>query len=77
MNKTRMVELPDGEKTVKILCVTVYAQYRRVTADGQTYRFLLIRSQETMPPFNTVSNLTVGIIFWPPCIGVQKENVCY
>jgi len=38
MEKTRMMGLPDGEKTLTI-CVTVYAQYRRVTdrrADGQT-----------------------------------------
>jgi len=32
--KTRMVGLPDGEKTLRI-CVTVQTQYRRVT-DGQT-----------------------------------------
>jgi len=31
---TRMVGLPDGEKTLRI-CVTVYTQYRRVP-DGQT-----------------------------------------
>ena len=34
--KTRMVGLPDGEKTLRI-CITVYTQYRRVT-DGQTDR---------------------------------------
>jgi len=28
--KTRMVGLPDGEKTLRI-CITVYTQYRRVT----------------------------------------------
>jgi len=32
--ETRMVWLPDVEKTLRI-CVTVYTQYRRVT-DGQT-----------------------------------------
>jgi len=34
--KTRMVGLPDGEKTLRI-CITVYTQYRRVT-DRQTDR---------------------------------------
>jgi len=34
VQKTRMVELPDGVKTLRI-CVTVYTQYRRVT-DRQT-----------------------------------------
>jgi len=34
--KTRMVGLPDGEKTLRI-CVTVYTQYRHVM-DGRTDR---------------------------------------
>jgi len=34
--KTRMVGLPDGEKTLRI-CITVYTQYRLVS-DGQTDR---------------------------------------
>jgi len=36
--KTRIVGLPDGEKTLSI-CVTIYTQYRRVT-DGRTDRHL-------------------------------------
>jgi len=39
VGKTRMVGLPNGEKTSLSICITVYTQYRGVTdrqTDGQT-----------------------------------------
>ena len=42
-----MVGLPDGEKKTLRICVTVYAQYRRMTdrqTDGQTDRHIATHS---------------------------------
>ena len=47
--KTRVVGLPDGEKTLRI-CITVYTQYRRVTdrqADGQTSCHGIVHAMHT------------------------------
>jgi len=44
-----MVGLPEGEKTLRI-CITVYAQYRRVTdrrTDGQTSCHGIVRAMHT------------------------------
>ena len=66
--KTRMVGLPDGEKTL-MLCITVYTQYRRVT-DGQTDRQTschgIVRTMHTRRAVKILQTLRLQPIHSPP-----------
>jgi len=61
--KTRMVGLPDGEKSLRI-CITVYTQYRRMTnrqTDRQTSCHGIVRAMHTRRAVKTVKTVVTRV----------------